>query len=480
MSSNRPNIVLVMTDQHRGDCLGVDGHPDLLTPNLDGLAHAGARFTRAYSECPICIPARHALMTGRCPQSTGVTGFAANARIADEKHCLPNLFRRAGYQTASVGRNMHTHPPYRRYGFETVHHNQHRFYEDHGVKPLSNRGDTWSDWPHLQSHGIGVNGIAARPWPLDERLHETHVSIRRAIDFLDHRDREDPFFLYVGTVAPHPPLVPPADYYHRYDRAGLRPPAVGDWVGSDRCALHHPPDRVPPTNAASPRHVLQGNQLRSTLAGYYGLINHFDDQLQLLLTRLADERETYVLFTSDHGEMLGDHHCFRKSMPYEGSARIPFLLSGPGIPTHTVVDTPVLLMDILPTCCELAGIDLPTNIDGQSLVPLTRGQAIGRTIVHGTHGAMRGAHDGFHYLTDGRCKYIWWVGGGQEQLFDLTTDPSECNDLAASAPHADRLAEFRTHLIQRLADAAEGFVRDGQLVAGLAYGATNRNAKVDP
>ncbi|MEO1236032.1 MAG: sulfatase-like hydrolase/transferase [Planctomycetota bacterium] len=480
---DRPNIILVMTDQQRADCLGRAGHPDLLTPNLDGLSHAGAFFRNAYSECPICIPARHAVMTGKRPQNSGVTGFAAHARIADEANTLPNLLRRAGYQTASVGRNMHTYPHYRRYGFETVDHNQDRFYRDHPeVQPLSNTGGIWSDWPHEHDHGLSPSGITARPWPFEERLHETNVSIRKALDFLDHRDRESPFFLYVGTVAPHPPLLPPACYYDRYDRDDLaHEPRVGAWLDTDRDPLLCSPTRQPPHSIQEPRVVLEGHQRRSTLAGYLGLINHFDDQFQLLLMRLASEGiadDTVIIFTSDHGEMLGDHHCFRKSMPYEGAAHIPFLMRGPGIDPHTVVDQPAALMDILPTCCDLAHIDTPADVDGSSLLPPLRGERLDRPYVHGTHCAMSGAHGGFHYLVDGRHKYIWWVGPGTEQLFDLEADPYETCDLAADPAQTSPLERFRAALIERIADAPEGFVRDAKLVSGIAYGSHNTNATI--
>jgi arylsulfatase len=481
--SDRPNIVLVMADQFRFDCLGRAGHPDLITPNLDALSHRGAYFRSAYSECPICIPARHAILTGRHPQSTGVTGFAMTARIADEENTLPNLLRRAGYQTASVGRSMHTYPHYKRYGFEIVDHHQDNFYREHAnLQPLSSSGGAWGDWPHLHSHGLHMNGVSARPWHLDESLHETNSAFARAIRFLDHRDRESPFFLHVGTVAPHPPLLPPACYYQRYDRAGLREPVVADWSRAPDSPLQLPPQSHPPTATFESRFHLHGHQLRSTLAGYYGLINHFDDQLMLLLTRLASAdvgRNTYVIFTSDHGEMLGDHDCWRKSLPYEGSAHIPFMLSGPTIASHTVVDEPIALMDILPTCCDIAGVEVPASIDGKSLMPAVRGQSLARPFIHGTHSRMAGLHEGFHYLTNGRQKYVWWLGSGREQLFDLQTDPTELRDLSNDLSRAHTIAGWRERLIEVLTGAPEGFVRAGRLMADVVYNAASSRAVVD-
>ncbi|HMO25291.1 MAG TPA: sulfatase-like hydrolase/transferase, partial [Tepidisphaeraceae bacterium] len=295
-------------------------------------------------------------------------------------------------------------------------------------------------------------------------------------------DLEAPFFLHVGTVAPHPPLLPPACYYQRYDRPGLRPPVVGDWVDTPGCPLENPPHLAPPLSAQDGRFILREPQRQSTLAGYYGLINHFDDQLQLLLARLASEQQlanTYVIFTSDHGEMLGDHHCFRKALPYQGSVRIPFFISGPSIAPRQMIDRPIVLMDILPTCCELAGVEIPKTVEGQSLVPVLSGAPAGERVVHGTHSEMAGLHGGFHYLTDGRWKYIWWTRDGQEQLFDLTNDPGELHDLVGNPRESERLALWRARLLEHIRDAPEGFVHNGRLVSGLRYSSSNRNAKLD-
>lgn len=480
----RPNFILVMTDQQRGDCLGIDGHPDLLTPNLDCLARSGARFTNAYSECPICIPARHALMTGKSPLTSGVTGFAMTARIADEENTLPNLMRLSGYQTASVGRDMHTYPHNKRYGFEIRNNDPFAqvYSKYHDIPALSNSSPAWKNWPHNQIHGASVNGFNARPWPFDEFYHETNHAINRAIEFLDNRDVESPFFLHVGTVAPHPPLIPPACYYDRYNKEGMRPPVVGSWVDGINSPLRNPPVQGNPKAIGSGRVRLEGGQLQSTLAGYYGLINHFDDQFQLLMSRLSTENlleNTYLIFTSDHGEMLGDHHCFRKAQPYEGSARIPFIMSGPDISSGTIVDQPIALMDILPTCCDLADIAIPQSIDGKSLVPAIKGKSLDRPYIYGTHSEMADCHGGFHFITDGRQKFIWWVEQGCEQFFDLESDPGECTDLSEDTAFKSQIDTMRSHLIELLQESPEGFVKDGKLVTGRHYHNHNCLATVD-
>ena len=226
------------------------------------------------------------------------------------------------------------------------------------------------------------NGWTSRPWPFEERFHQTNFAIAQAIAFLDSRDRDAPFFLSVGMVAPHPPLVPPACYYDRYARVQLDQPVVGDWV----------PEPAPPSGAAvdAPEMVLSPAASQLARAGYYGSINHVDDQLALLLERLRIENEpTLLIFTSDHGEMLGDHHCFRKALPFEPAARIPMIVAGPDVPAGVVCDRPVGLLDILPTCLRRAGVEPPFQPDGIDLVEAATGDASRRDWMHLEHAPLR-------------------------------------------------------------------------------------------
>ena len=465
-----------MTDQQRGDCLGIAGHPDLLTPNLDHLAYGGARFTAAYSECPICIPARHTLMTGMAPSATGCVGWAPRQRIAQPERTLPNLLRLAGYQTAMVGRNMHQYPHYKRYGFETVLDQPYNdvYSRFHAHQRFSRRG-SFDEWPHGMGHGLPPNGSSARPWHLADEFHQTNYAVTKSIQWLDERDREAPFFLSVGFIAPHPPLCPPAFFYERYHQMDLTPPAIGDWAPRpENDGLGLAPD--------SPIQVLEGEKMRAALSGYYGLINHVDNQLMLLLTRLQMEENTTILFTSDHGEMLGDHYRFRKSAPYEGSAHIPFLLSGPTIPAQTVCDGVVGLQDVLPTLCDLAEVAIPDNVTGRSVLPLLHGEEWSdeewRPFLHGEHAPLFAAEDGMHYLTDGRWKYIWF-GDGSEQLFDLRDDPRELHDLSDDSIHSSELRVWRYRLIEQLEGRPEGFSDGHKLLVGCKYRASMPHAIVD-
>lgn len=458
-TDQRPNILLIVTDHHRGDCLGVAGHPVLQTPNLDGIAAQGTRFTQAYSPCPSCIAARRSILTGQSPSHHGLVGFQDGVEW-DPPATLPGLLSRAGYQTFLAGRTMHQHPFRKRYGFDHMVANA-----DVMESPASSLFD-------FNGHGIGGNSWVARPWHEDEKRHPTYVTSTIAVRFLQTwRDPSCPFFLVVNYDAPHPPLCPPAFYMERYLRMPLPEPAIGDWA-------EMPPEGERGFDPNSDRVCLRGEALRSCHAAFYGLINHIDDQLYRVLTALGTNPltghpqldNTLIIFTSDHGEMLGDHHLFRKTYPYDGSARIPFLIrptKAMGMSRGQVCDAPVCLEDLMPTILDAAGVKIPDSVDGRSLLPLMRGKQEGwREFLHGEHAACYRLEQANHYLTDGRWKYAWFSHTGQERLFHLAEDPRELHDLSGCAEHAQTLALWRGRLVGLLRDRPEGFSDGQRLVAG--------------
>ncbi|HAU37486.1 MAG TPA: hypothetical protein DCX07_07170, partial [Phycisphaerales bacterium] len=275
---------------------------------------------------------------------------------------------------------------------------------------------------------------------------------------------------------------PPQVYYDRYERMDdLGGPHVGDWAVS-------PPRRGLGMGPASRWVDLHGPWLRQCYAGYYGLLNHLDDQFERVrwaLNRTRQMRNTYVIYVSDHGEMLGDHYLFRKSLPYEGSLRVPLMVTGPDIPRDTVIDAPVALHDLMPTILDLASLPVPETVNGRSLAPCLRGEGFEpRPFVHGEFAEVSpmprrraGAaidgnvafETGWHCLTDGHRKYVWYTASGREQLFDLDRDPGECRDLGADPLRIEDLKSWRSRLIEVLRDRPEGFVSDARLRAGRLY-----------
>lgn len=458
----RPNIVFIMTDQQRGDCLGIEGHPVLLTPTMDRIASSGVRFTRAYTTCPSCIAARRSLMVGQFPATHGVVGYQDKLEW-DAPPTLPGVLREAGYQTAIIGRSMHLYPVRKRYGFEQM------MIMDH--KEGTGEYDQWLAEQRLPGRpawfggGVMHNDWTACPWPMEDRFHFTNWTVDQSLLYLQRRDPSCPLFLTVSFISPHPPLQPPAFYMERYLRTGVPEPVIGDWA-------EPPPDDGRGQDVAAQQVVLKGEALLSARAAYYGLINHIDDQLRRLLNPVTGipgllGPDTIVVFTADHGEMLGDHYLWRKQVPYEGSARIPMLIQAPastGIKPGRTVDAPVCLEDLMPTLLDLTEVPVPETVEGRSLAPFLRGESPAwREYLHLEHAPYQ------QCVTDGREKFVWIPESGRELFFDLTNDPAECRNLAAEPEVAERVARWRGRLIERLKGRPEGFTDGERLIAGRPY-----------
>lgn len=465
MGHEQPNILFIMTDQHRADCLSAAGHPALTTPNLDEIAVGGARFTNAFTTCASCIAARRSLLTGTFPATHGVVGYRDGIPI--HRPTLPARLAEAGYETALVGRTMHQYPKDESYGFATRVLGSTYEPEDEYASFL--------DWQipgmgGIRSLGLSNNGWTVKPWSLPEYLHPTYWTARRAGEFLDDTEDESPLFLALSFYAPHPPLFPPPHYLSRYEAVELPAPWIGRWAT--------PPSVSGLGFGVDSNHIrLPDHLMRRTRAAYYGLINQIDDALYPIVSTFkrksrSARRPWLICMTSDHGEMLGDHYFFRKAEPYQGSAAIPLLLQGSDELEFVTGATPngvVCLEDLMPTLLELADASCPSEIDGKSLVPMLRGEAAAvRDTLHSEHAECYDADQAYHMLTDGRIKYVWRPHSGREELFDLENDPTECHNLVDEGG-ADQLPAWRQRMVVTLRDRPEGFVESETLVAGRIY-----------
>jgi arylsulfatase A-like enzyme len=316
-------------------------------------------------------------------------------------------------------------------------------------------------------HGVNCNSLVARPWDKPERLHPTNFIVTQAVDFLRRRDPTRPFFLYLSFHRPHPPYDPPRWAFEKYVSRKMPPPPCGDWV--DLWADYADPAR-PDCWVGEVREDV----LHAARAGYYGHMTHIDHQINRFVETLAEyglANDTWFCFTSDHGEMLGDHRLFRKAWPYEGSARVPLILKGPPagqVRPGTVCDVVAELRDVLPTLLDCAGLPVPSSVEGKSLLPLARGEDVKwRGHLHGEHTLFG---QSLQWLTDGCEKYIWCSGTGQEQLFDLVVDPQEERDLAAVAESKARVERWRKLLIGDLTGREEGFTDGEKLIPGRPVG----------
>jgi arylsulfatase A-like enzyme len=457
----RPNILLIMGDQHRGDCIGADGNRAIRTPNLDRLATEGVLFSHAYSSVPSCTPARSGLLTGLSPWRHGMLGYGRVAeRYPVEK---PRALRDAGYYTIGIGK-MHWHPQRNGHGF-------HALLLDESSREESPefRSDyrCWfaSEAPNLQydASGIGWNDYRSKPYALPERLHPTHWTGETAVRFLTTYDRPEPFFLKVSFARPHSPYDPPDRFWRQYDGAELPKAVIGKWAA-----------RYAPRSDDS-FNIWHGDlgpeQVRASRQGYYGSVSFIDEEIGRILEALEKcgrLEDTLILYTSDHGDMTGDHHLWRKTYAYEASARIPMLMRWPDglVPERRgqVAPQPVELRDVLPTFLEAAQAPGGESLDGRSLLAVARGKTEGwRPHIDLEHDICYGPENHWNALTDGHVKYIFHAQHGEEQLFDLDADPGELSDLAGDPQHQQTLRTWRNRVIDHLSERGEPFVKDGQL-----------------
>ncbi|HID56757.1 TPA: arylsulfatase [Candidatus Poribacteria bacterium] len=447
--AKRPNILLITTDQHRGDHLSIAGHPVVETPNLDAFVVQGAYFPNAYSEIPSTTGARLCLLRGRGSYYCGLIGYGAVEW--NERNSVAEVLARNGYHCINVGwRNLH--PRRKLYGFHTVIPHD-----------LSEGVDDYMEWlrqmagPHARehAHGLNPNGWTARPWHLDEALHPVVWTVNTTIEQIKKRDPTRPFFVWCSFLRPHSPYDPPGSFWDMFIHRDLPEIPIGDWAQK-----YDVPNPGLPITAWYGRLTPQQNQRMR--AAYMAMISFIDSQIGYLLLALQRDlgvlEDTLVIFTSDHGDMMGDHHLHRKSYAYEGSARIPLLIRYPkgwDLP-RGVFEHVVGLQDIMPTILEAAGIKPVEGMTGKSLLKAIRGGKW-REFIHGEHSPCYSVQEAMHYLTDGREKYIWFPASGGEMLFDLLSDREERHNLADDPKHGEKVKMWRCRLIQLLARRGDGF-----------------------
>ncbi len=453
MSDERPNVILFTTDQHRGDHLSIAGHPVVETPNVDSWVEEGAYFPNAYSEIPSTTGARRVLHGGQANYACGLIGYSGQEWM--ERNTVAQVLADAGYHCINVGwRNMH--PRRKLYGFHLVIPHDLREGEDDYMEWLKREVGPWA---HERGHGSDANGWLARPWHLEERYHPTVWTTEVSLEQIAKRDPTRPFFLWCSHLRPHSPYDPPQFFWDMYINRELPEIPIGDWA-----ACHDKPQ--PGLGRTAWEGRLTPEQAQRYRAGYMGNITHIDYELGRMMEMLgrtgADMSNTLFVFVADHGDMMGDHNLLRKSYAYEGSARIPFVVRYPkGLDAPTgVFEQVVGLQDVMPTILEVAGVEIPDSVTGESVLKAARGETW-REFFHGEHSPCYHPDNAMQYLTDGNEKYIWFPRTGQEQFFDLSADRGEVHDLAKDAAYGERVAMWRDRLIKLLGERGDGF-SDGE------------------
>ncbi len=454
--SEKPNVLLISTDHWPASFFGCAGHPAIQTPTLDQLAANGTRFTNTYAECPVCIPARRTLMTGTTPRTHGDRVFQETMPMP-ELPTMAQTFRDAGYQAYGVGK-LHVYPQRDRIGFDDVILDEegrqiYGVVDDYELF-LGDQGYAG----RFFEHGMSNNEYSYRPWFFPEETHATNWAANQMCRVIKRKDPNRPAFWYLSFRHPHPPLLPMQSYMDLYRDmdVDIDMPFVGDWTDmDDPCfSLQIDFDRG---SKFTPE------QIRGARLAFYALCTQIDHQLRVVIGTLREEGlldNTIICFTSDHGDMLGNHNLWAKRTFYENSANIPMLLMGvkgdERVGHHREDGRLVGWQDVMPTLLDLAGIDIPDTVDGVSMVGDQKREYF--------YGECDEGLRATRMIRNDRYKLIYYSVGNFSLLFDLQEDPKEMNNLAKSPEHAGILAELKTKLIGELYGGDEDWVKEGELV----------------
>ncbi len=436
----RPNILLLYTDQQRFDTIAALGNPYIQTPALDSLAREGTAFTSTYCPSPVCIASRCSLILGQWAHRTGCW---ANMPMPQDRTSLMERLAAAGYQTHGVGK-MHFAPDrHKLWGFESRDYSEEgamspddhycQFLRangyDHIIEPLGVR----SEWYYIP-----------QPSQLPARLHQTTWVADRAIDFLRRRDRTRPFFLWASFTKPHPPFESPVPWHRLYKPVEMPYPHMPPGYKSLLTFWNRVQNRYKYRDQG-----FDGVLVRLIRAAYYAAISFVDYNISRILNFLREEDildDTLVIFTSDHGELLGDFGSYGKRCLLDPAARVPMLVRYPArFDTGGVCHSLASSVDVLPTVLSAAGIPLPEDIDGVDLAALAAGDATRDAVFSQFQSGPLGCYG----IITADYKYFYSAPDGREWLIRRVPGRLGERNLAGNPAYAGVLADLRAQLISR-------------------------------
>ena len=462
----RPNVLWICTDQQRFDTIAALGNPDIKTPNLDRLVHQGVAFTRAYCQSPICTPSRASFMSGVYPSTVHVN-YNGNASFPDRFPVVSRLFADAGYTCGLIGK---LHIASCQKGVEKRTNDGYTYWQyNHATHWGVDEGNDYKEW--IREKGEDLDILLKDPEGFPERLHHTTWCIDKTLDFLS-RSRGKQWFTSLNIFYPHPPFNPPREYMDMYDPDAVTGPLFQESDLELQAALkdvtfqrgaRNPSDLEIGERKGQTSGYLRGRKDAGMVkAFYYALISHIDDGIGKLLAYLEDTGQiddTIVIFTSDHGDMLGDHGLLYKGCRFnEGLVRVPLIWSCPGR-FESDLRSPGLveLTDITPTLLDLTGLEIPAHMQGRSFKGVLTGDAASDRFRDHVRCEYYNAAD-YPYMGNDqiatmyrneRYKIAVYHGHEVGELYDLEEDPGEFRNLWNSQDHA----ALRCDLMRRSFDA---------------------------
>ncbi|MCP4404289.1 MAG: sulfatase-like hydrolase/transferase [bacterium] len=463
---NTPNILLIISDQHRTDTMGFIGKTPCKTPNMDRLMIEGISFDRALSPCPLCGPARASMFAGKFPHQTKgtllpdrlgvrsndnlnldeITDMMINDSSLREPPVLTDLLKAEGYHTAYAGK-WHLGNEIIGNWFDKTVGQAHQEYIDwadaHGMPeawPLKDFDVRTKREPHMSIPVTKVNLIPP------EKTNDAWIT-DHAIRYITERPADKPFFITCGLNGPHPPFKIPEPYYSMYDPESVPEPPN-----------FRPGEDEPISKKNSfyrtlwKDHGENWESWKKSVAVYWGFVTHIDDQIGRLIQCLESEgikEDTLIIYCSDHGEMLGQHGLWHKMQAYEEALRVPLIMSAPWMQGGIRSNALTSLIDIPSTILGAAGIEPPDDYEGLDLTHVFEdGPTSGRKYLFSEQkplGEFHGEVD-WRMVTDNRYKYIW-NNGDRAEFYDLEIDPFECVNLIEHPQMQANVQTYRQELL---------------------------------
>jgi len=439
MSSTRPDILFIMTDQQRFDTIAALGNSHIYTPNLDRLVRRGIAFSNAYATCPVCVAARYTIRTGCDAATTRVFSNAKADPVAGqakemEARCGPYLARvmsHLGYRTFGIGK-FHTYPWDEDVGYETMWRSEETYH------PPAREGDDYGSWlarehPEFDflEQPMGERSemyYLPQRSPLPVELGAEWWAADRAVEEIVKSDDSRPFFGFVSFMGPHPPLAPPIPFNRMYNPERMPELVLGN-IEED-----HLDEEIPYMRHAVWADAINPALAKIVKARYYAEITYLDHCLGRILDAIdarPNSDNVLICFFSDHGDLLGDHHGWQKQNFFEAACRFPLLLSWPAtLPAGTVQTELISLADLFGIATEAAGAcELR---EGMDVLKMLRGQCEQRKYLIGMV-EVPGSQDFKVMVVTNEWKYIFMANGGREQLFNLKRDPNELSNCVRSS-----------------------------------------------
>lgn len=438
---SKKNVLFICCDQLRCDALGIYGNKVVKTPNIDRLFGEGVKFTNMFAAHAVCAPNRGAIATGRWPK---VNGLVFNAYVLpQEETTMMDVFRLHGYSTYGIGK-MHFSPQWLNdwdsngrgavspqpepWQFPWLGFEHCSLTEDNRIGPYADylKANGFDEWDDLHSFSMGKQHCTqASPYP--EEHHQTTWITDRSIDFLKSRDKSKPFFMWTSYVDPHHPFNPPAPFDTMYAPEDMPPPIYKEGEHDKRSELF----ARYATGANMGHCTYDGESMtdrdwQRIKAYYYGMISLIDKNVGRLVDYLKEIGEydnTIFVFTSDHGEMLGDHHLLYKPTPFDCVTRVPFLIVGAGVDSKDV-DVLCRSLEIMPTILDAAGLVKPEFMNGISLI-----DHLQQSDVEPPFDNIVIENIDYHTLRDKKYRLSIYHQYSQGELYDLENDPENFNNL---------------------------------------------------